>query len=322
LAREADIIHLHWVCGGFLDFRGFFNGVSKHVVWTLHDMNPFTGGCHYSYDCLRYEQGCHACPQLEGARSNSAAERMLAEKIEVLHGQERSLSIVTPSRWLRDCSKKSKVFSKYEHRHIYNIVNEKSFYLTNKVSSREKLSLPAEKKIVLCIGSLDYARKGNNIIAEALPLLNSQDVILCCVGRVSEAHKDNPSIVYLGYISDSAKMRDAYNAADVFVLPTMADNLPNTIVESLLCGTPVISYNVGGVTEQVNDRNGLLLNDRSPKSMASALDVFFADQPSYERESITREANEKYAVSKTMDKHMDLYKLLLSNDRSTLGKVI
>ena len=166
-------------------------------------MNPFTGGCHYSYDCLGYEKDCHACPQLEGARSNSVAEKMLAEKIKVLQGQDRSLSIVTPSRWLMDCSEKSKLFGDYPHRHIYNIVNAESFYMDDKRGSRERLSLPAEKKIILCIGSLDYARKGNNIIAEALPLLNHKDVILCCVGRVSEAHKDNPSIVHLGYISDS-----------------------------------------------------------------------------------------------------------------------
>lgn len=322
LAREADIIHLHWVCGGFLDFQGFFNQVSNHVVWTLHDMNPFTGGCHYAYECLRYLKDCHACPQLEGAKSNSAAERMLAEKIKVLKGQDRSLSIVTPSSWLMDCSKKSKLFSHYPHRHIYNIVNAESFYMGDQSASRERLLLSTEKKIILCIGSLDYARKGNNIIAEALPLLNHQDVILCCVGSVSEAHKDNSSIVHLGYISDSDKMRDAYNAADVFVLPTMADNLPNTIVESLLCGTPVVSYGVGGVTEQVNDRNGLLVHDRRPESMASALDSFFADQSNYDRQSIAREAHDKYAVSKTVDKHVDLYDVLLSDDRVDVDAAI
>jgi len=307
LAREADIIHLHWVCGGFLDFQGFFNRVSNHVVWTLHDMNPFTGGCHYSYDCLGYEKDCRACPQLEGAKSNSAAQRMLAEKIKVLHGQDRSLSIVTPSRWLMDCSEKSKLFGDYPHRHIYNIVNEKSFYLDDKARSRERLSLPAEKKIILCIGSLDYARKGNNIIAEALPLLNHQDVILCCVGRVSETHKDNPSIVQLGYVKDSNKMRDIYNAADIFVLPTMADNFPNTIVESLLSGTPVASFYVGGVPEQINESNGILIEKRDPQSVATSLDQFFDNQGAYQSELISEQASEIYANAGTVAKHMDLY---------------
>ena len=307
LVREADIVHLHWVCGGFLDFKRFFKGVTKHVVWTLHDMNPFTGGCHYSYDCLGYEQDCHACPQLEGATSNSAAERMLAEKIKVLGGQERSLSIVTPSRWLMDCSKKSKLFSKYEHRHIYNIVNEKSFYLTDKASSRKKLSLPADKKIILCIGSLEYPRKGNDILVESLPLLNREDAILCCVGNVSEAHKDNPSIVQLGYIKDSNKMRDVYNAADIFVLPTMADNFPNTIVESLLTGTPVASFYVGGVPEQINESNGILIEKRDPQSVATSLDQFFDNQGAYQSELISEQASEIYANAGTVAKHMDLY---------------
>ena len=307
LVREADIVHLHWVCGGFLDFQRFFKGMTKHVVWTLHDMNPFTGGCHYAYECLGYLKDCHACPQLEGAKSNSAAQRMLAEKIKVLHGQDRSLSIVTPSRWLMDCSEKSKLFGDYPHRHIYNIVNEKSFYLDDKARSRERLSLPAEKKIILCIGSLDYARKGNNIIAEALPLLNHQDVILCCVGRVSETHKDNPSIVQLGYVKDSNKMRDIYNAADIFVLPTMADNFPNTIVESLLSGTPVASFYVGGVPEQINESNGILIEKRDPQSVATSLDQFFDNQGAYQSELISEQASEIYANAGTVAKHMDLY---------------
>lgn len=307
LVREADIVHLHWVCGGFLDFQRFFKGMTKHVVWTLHDMNPFTGGCHYAYECLGYLKDCHACPQLEGAKSNSAAQRMLAEKIKVLHGQDRSLSIVTPSRWLMDCSEKSKLFGDYPHRHIYNIVNEKSFYLDDKARSRERLSLPAEKKIILCIGSLDYARKGNNIIAEALPLLNHQDVILCCVGRVSETHKDNPSIVQLGYVKDSNKMRDIYNAADIFVLPTMADNFPNTIVESLLTGTPVASFYVGGVPEQINESNGILIEKRDPQSVATSLDQFFDNQGAYQSELISEQASEIYANAGTVAKHMDLY---------------
>lgn len=307
LVREADIVHLHWVCGGFLDFQRFFKGMTKHVVWTLHDMNPFTGGCHYAYECLGYLKDCHACPQLEGAKSNSAAQRMLAEKIKVLHGQDRSLSIVTPSRWLMDCSEKSKLFGDYPHRHIYNIVNEKSFYLDDKARSRERLSLPAEKKIILCIGSLDYARKGNNIIAEALPLLNHQDVILCCVGNVSETHKNNPSIVQLGYVKDSNKMRDIYNAADIFVLPTMADNFPNTIVESLLSGTPVASFYVGGVPEQINESNGILIEKRDPQSVATSLDQFFDNQGAYQSELISEQASEIYANAGTVAKHMDLY---------------
>ena len=138
-------------------------------------MNPFTGGCHYSYDCLGYEKDCHACPQLEGARSNSIAEKMLAEKIKVLQGQDRSLSIVTPSRWLMDCSEKSKLFGHYPHRHIYNIVNAESFYMGDQCELAVRgFRYAAEKKIILCIGSLDYARKGNNIIAEALPSVKSK----------------------------------------------------------------------------------------------------------------------------------------------------
>jgi glycosyltransferase involved in cell wall biosynthesis len=313
LVREADIVHLHWVCGGFLDFQKFFKGMTKHAVWTLHDMNPFTGGCHYAYECLGYLKDCHACPQLEGARSNSAAERMLAEKIKVLQGQNRSLSIVTPSKWLMECSKKSKLFSSYEHRHIYNIVNEKSFYLTDKASSREKLSLPADKKIILCVGSLEYPRKGNDILVESLHLLNREDVILCCVGNVSEAHKDNPSIVQLGYIKDSNKMRGVYNAADIFVLPTMADNFPNTIVESLLSGTPVASFYVGGVPEQINDSNGILIENRNPNSVATSLDQFFDNQGAYQSDLISEQASEIYANAGTVAKHMDLYDFLCAS---------
>ena len=310
LVKEADIIHLHWVCGGFLDFKGFFTKVSKKVVWTLHDMNPFTGGCHYANECDGYMKDCHTCPQLEGTADLSIAKKMLSQKIKVLNDRREGLSIVTPSKWLMECSRQSALFRSYNHQHIYNVVAGEECYLTNKAASRNNLSIPLDKKVVLCIASFTDLRKGNDIMLGALPWMAEKNVLLCMVGSISEKMKSEEGVMQLGYVKDKAKMREIYNAADVFVLPSMADNFPNTIVESLRCGTPVVAFDVGGIPEQITEHNGILVEERSEQSLASALDEFFENNHLYNREAISKQASDRYAVGEVLSKHMNLYRSL------------
>jgi glycosyltransferase involved in cell wall biosynthesis len=310
LVKEADIIHLHWVCGGFLDFKGFFTKVSKKVVWTLHDMNPFTGGCHYANECDGYMKDCHTCPQLEGTADLYIAKKMLSQKIKVLNDRREGLSIVTPSKWLMECSRQSALFGSYKHQHIYNVVAAEECYLTNKAASRNNLSIPLDKKVVLCIASFTDLRKGNMLLLGALDLMAEKNVLLCSVGGMTDELKDNSSVLQLGYIKDRSKMRDIYNAADVFVLPSMADNFPNTVVESLRCGTPVVAFNVGGIPEQITEHNGILVEERSEQSLAAALDKFFGNQHAYNREAISKEASDRYDVDGVVSEHLDLYRSL------------
>ena len=313
LVRDADIIHLHWVCGGGLDFRRFFSRLSKKVVWTLHDMNPFTGGCHYAYDCNGYMKDCQSCPQLEGVKNSSITSDMLAEKIGTLNSFKGELSIVTPSAWLMNCSQKSALFNKLQHRSIYNVVEGTECYLQDKWECRENLSIPRNKKVMLCIASPSDFRKGGQMMLDAFELMNQGDTLLCLVGGIFEELNHHASVIQLGYIEDKAKMREVYTAVDVFVLPTMADNFPNTIVESLRCGTPVVAFDVGGISEQISPSNGLLIKTRDTSSLAEGLSQFFDQQSAYEPQLIAQAAANEYAVDRVISQHMALYSSLAGN---------
>ncbi len=307
LVKDADIIHLHWASGGVMDFGRFFSRLSKKVVWTLHDMNPFTGGCHYAYDCLEYTQDCQSCPQLDGARNPSVTRHQLAKKIAAMRCFKGELSIVTPSEWLMTCSQKSTLFNGLRHRSIYNVVDGSECYLEDKRACRQKHSIPQDKKVMLCIASPSDPRKGGDVLLDAFDLMAHKDVLLCIVGGVFEELREHPSILQFGYVRDKAIKREIYNAVDVFVLPTMADNFPNTVVESLRCGTPVVSFAIGGISEQITQCNGVLVETRDAQSLAKGLDHFFDTQSSYDPDSIAEESARKYAVNKVVSQHVDLY---------------
>jgi len=309
LVREADIIHLHWPCDGFLDFDRFFSKVTNKIVWTLHDMNPFTGGCHHADDCLGYTQDCGNCPQLEGTPDNTLAKEMLARKIDALSRFSGNAVITAPSKWLVNCSKASRIFGHLPHHHIYNICDDDSFYLSDWTSSRQDLALPLDKKIILCVAhNVDNPRKGYDLLFDALDHIATRDVLLCTIGSVARSWEGNPCIVQLGYVTEAAKMREIYNAADLFVLPSMAENFPNTIVESLLCGTPVVAFDVGGISEQISESNGLLVKHQTAESLAETMDNFFDHQENYGRKAISQEAKIKYASEQKLEQYEALYR--------------
>ena len=147
--------------------------------------------------------------------------------------------------------------------------------------------------------------------------MSEENVLLCSVGSISDELNSNPSLLQLGYIKESSKMRDVYNAADVYVLPSMADNFPNTIVESLRCGTPVVSFAVGGIPEQITEDNGLLVEERSEQSLAKALDRFFQNQSRYKREIISEDAAKRYAVDDIVSSHVYLYHSICDEPANT-----
>src|SRR6185436_5009212 len=152
--QNADIINLHWVSDRFLDFESFFREIKKPVIWTLHDMNPFTGGCHHSDDSTGFKEDCHNCPQLKGTIDKNFAEKVLALKKESLKSISMNyFKIAAPSQWLANLSKQSSLFKKYQHKVIPNIIDFNESSVPDKVTGRKKLNLPLEKKIILFISN-------------------------------------------------------------------------------------------------------------------------------------------------------------------------
>ncbi len=308
LVRDADIVHLHWVSEGYLDFNSFFPGMKHKLVWTLHDMNPFTGGCHHSDECQKFQNDCALCPQLKNTVDENFGCVMLKDKIKSLKNiPNNQLHIVSPSRWLGNLSIKSRLFERFNHSVIPNPLDPKVFYPQEKSGIRNELGLPNDKKIILFISHhIDNQRKGLKNLLNALQTLNREDVLVCSAGNELK-EEELSGIRHLGYIRNEIEMAKVYSAADLFVLPSQAENLPNTICESLFCGTPVVAFDIGGIPELLVPSNGKLAEPGRTESLADAIQYVLDHPENYDRNEISKSINKLMADTVVADKYIRVY---------------
>jgi glycosyltransferase involved in cell wall biosynthesis len=277
LVREADIVHLHWIAY-FVDGPNFFPAIrDKSVVWTLHDMNPFTGGCHYVGECHKYESQCGACPQLGSTHESDLAAKIWARKS--IAYTAHNFHVVTPSQWLADCARRSMLLERMPVSIIPYGVPSDVFQKRDKTFCRELLGLPQKKTIVLFgANNVIDERKGIKYLKEALALVSRRmkgcELALAIFGGKFDPNHETFGISthILGNIRDERLLAACYNAADVFVIPSLEDNLPNTVLESMACGTPVIAFETGGIPEMVSHlKNGLLVKRKNAQALAEQL---------------------------------------------------
>ena len=263
LVQAADFIHLHWVA----DFQSpttlaWLGTLGKPVVWTLHDQRPFTGGCHFSAGCAGYEKDCGHCPQLEGDALEVPATN-LADQLRLVPAD--AITVVAPSRWLAECAGRSALFARSRVETIPYGIETDRFVAQPRAEARRQLGWPDEGFHVLFGADYgDEKRKGFQELAGALRLCwNNPDfrkrvargnVRLSAFGRPSPGLAELPiPISYCGYVSSEDILARMYAAANLFLLPSLEDNLPNTVLEAMSCGTPILAFNVGGVPDLVTD---------------------------------------------------------------------
>lgn len=307
LYKEADVINLHWVAG-FIDYQTFFRNNKKPLVWTLHDANPFTGGCHYFGSCSGYLNICSECPQLEGTSRQDYAETAFKKKIEIYSNLE-NIVIVAPSRWLYAISSNSIAFRSFPHRYIPYGIDHNVFKPIPRFKARSKYSLPSDKIVILFVAhSTENKRKGYQYLLEAIKCLNLEDnVILCSVGHKNDKKHEKNHIEF-GYIQDESLLAELYSAADLFVIPSTEDNFPNTVIESLMCGTPVLGFAVGGITDAITDGfNGFLAQEVNAHSLAKIIEKGIQHLEKFDRDAISKDANHKYRLEVQANSYKDLY---------------
>jgi glycosyltransferase involved in cell wall biosynthesis len=303
----ADVVNLHWV-SNFLDFPSFFSTTSikndKPIVWTLHDMNPFTGGCHYAEACDGFKENCSNCPQLS-APNKDYNQKNLAIKAA---SDFKNLSIVSPSNWLKKQSESSFLFKQQLHTVIPNGIDTTIFKPYDKSFCQSLFHVPKDRKTVVFVSQNVTNRvKGFKYLLEALDLLPKDITVLVIgVGYFESQLKD---VIYLGPMHDERLLALAYNVADVFVLPSLADNLPNVIVESLCCGTPVVAFDVGGIPDLIEHGvNGFLAHQANAQSLADNLTM--ALNKGWNRSEISSRARAKYDKNVQADAYMSLFEAL------------
>lgn len=263
LIQKADIIHLHWVAN-LIDWPSFFSTIKKPIVWTLHDMNPIQGGFHYYNDV-----------QQNQASFGDLEERYRAIKRRAIAHAEK-LSIVAPSKWLTTASQHSETLGSFPHTTIPYGLDTAVFKPLDQQFCRDVLNLPQDKKVILFVAqSIHNRRKGLSLLIEALKGSIAENVVLAVIGDNTAAIQNELSeqVCEIGQIKNERFMAVAYNAADLFVIPSLEDNLPNTVLESLNCGTPVVGFNIGGIPDMViHEKNGLICPEIDAQQLALTIE--------------------------------------------------
>ncbi|MFC6876133.1 glycosyltransferase [Flavobacterium myungsuense] len=300
---KADIIHLHWVAD-FIDYSTFFKNVTKPIVWTFHDENAFLGIFHYSGDKV----------------SNKENElKKIDEEVYLLKKNTlkdfKNLHVVTPSKWLGSLAANSEIFNNFNVSIIPYSLNLNVFKIQNKEFAREVFNLPTNKKIALFVAeSVTNERKGFDLLSGAFEkIVDKEDLLLVAIGNVSATNKQE-NVKYLGSINDERLMALAYAAADVFILPSREDNLPNTMLESLSCGTPIIGFPIGGIKETIeNGFNGYLCPELSIDGLYETIEKFFQNISSFNSDKISKAAHDKFNNKKQASSYITIYKKLIPN---------
>jgi glycosyltransferase involved in cell wall biosynthesis len=313
---NPDVIHLHWINKGFVNLRSL-REIRKPIIWTLHDMWAFTGGCHYAYDCERYIIGCGKCPVLLSGKESDMSRRFYKRKKEI-YEQLSSLTIVTPSHWMTGLAKKSGIFEGHRVLTLPNAIDVSLYKPSGKDEARKLLGLPGNKRLVLfnAMNATTDERKGYKYLMSALLSMDLSDIGLVIVGsdRLSGMEPAGMKVHLLGLVKDTETMVKSYNACDVFVLPSLQDNLPNTVMESLACGTPVVAFNTGGIPDMVDHKkNGYLADYKSVTDLANGIkwSLYEADVKTLSENARLKVLNE-FAEEVVIQKHVKLYQEILN----------
>lgn len=316
--KEADIIHLHWINQGMLSLKGIRKILQsgKTVVWTMHDIWPATAICHLTMDCRHFETQCQNCPLLPGGGSrNDLSARIWKQKQQMLEGKR--VTIVTCSQWLGSEVQKSALLNKQDIVTIPNPIDTHRYRPTDKKKARQSLGLPQDGHIILFASQrVTNPNKGMQYLIDACKLLantknlTSNTHVAILGGHAEEIAQLLPFPTHaLGYVNDEQRIATVYNAADVFVLPSLSENLPNTIMEAMACGVPCVGFRVGGIPEMIDHlSNGYVANYRDAEDLAKGIHYVLdeADQQTLSNNCLQKVAH-NYSQQSVAKRYIEVY---------------
>ena len=323
--QAADIIHLHWINQGMLSLNDIQKILQsgKPVVWTMHDMWPCTGICHHARECDKYHQECHHCPYIyKGGGKKDLSNQVFKKKKEIY--QLAPVTFVTCSRWLKERASQSALLNGHTIVDIPNPINTGLFKPQNALVARSRMGLPTDKKVIL-FGSvnitdkrkgIDYFIESCKLLAEMHPELK-EELGVVVYGKNSEQLK--PLIPFqvfpLDFISNEKDLVNIYNAVDLYVTPSLEENLPTTIMEAMACGVPCVGFNVGGIPEMIDHlHNGYVAEYKSAEDLANGV-IWTLNESEYRTlsEEACRKAASNYSESTIAKKYIDIYNKITGN---------
>lgn len=277
LLKNADIIYLHWVAASMLSTKEIEKilKLGKPVRWYMHDMNPITGGCHYSMECDKYMQHCENCPMTRTKFLNIDIAKIQFNRRLKYWSKYENLEAYTPSNWLAGCVNKSNIWKKHKITVFPNVIDTDKFHPANKTAAKDLLGIAGNKKLIL-FGAADVNSpyKGWNYIRKAINKLNPEKYEALIFGEEKQEIRNDISIKchFVGHLADEYSLVLVYNSADVFVSASLADNYPNVIIEAMACGVPCVGFNVGGIPDQIKHKyNGFLADYKDYQSLSEGI---------------------------------------------------
>ena len=318
--KEADIVHLHWINQGMLSLNNIRKILrsGKPVVWTMHDIWPATAICHLTLNCRRFTTQCRECRLLSGR--SGLATSVWRRKQKML--AEGNIYFVACSHWLASEAKASALLKGHKITNIPNPIDARIYKRCDRQEARQRLGLPLDKKLILFASQrVTNENKGMSYLVEACRNLHKRDGSFCVNtevvilgGHADEVVAQLPMKAHaLGYISDDRQIVDVYNAADLFVLPSLSENLPNTIMEAMACGVPCVGFNVGGIPEEIDHKkNGYVAAYRDAEDLARGIQwVLEADAETLSAQCLRKVAH-NYSPSAVAMRYTEVYNQALA----------
>lgn len=322
--KHADIIGLYWVNGGFVRPEGLV-GLQQPIVWRLSDAWPFTGGCHYPGACDRFTSACSNCPQIRSLGNIDVSRRLFERKARLW--RDLNLTIAAPSQWIADIARRSVLLGNSKIVVIPTGVDVHSFSPRPREQARQRFSIPENKRVILFGALSPYGdkRKGFDelryILSELVRQDSGQNLFPVVIGEIPESARQMlpNTTMFLGHLHGEDALANAYSAADVLLVPSREDNLPNVALEATACGVPIVAFHTGGIPDIVRHmHNGFIAEPFDTKGLIQGIEWVLEDRKRLQKLRINARnvALQKFSSELQAKTYLDLYGTLLDRSRS------
>ena len=316
LISWADVIHIHWTNHGFIDISEISNW-NKPIVFTLRDMWAFTGGCHYAFECMNFKNGCGKCPSLGSDKSFDLSKLVLKRKLKYL--SSTNINWVAISSWMQKKAKESVILKNKKISIVYSGVDTTKFKILNKIETRNKLNLPLNKTIII-VGAADLRERYKGF-EHAKTLLNkvNKDYLVITFGLGHFKEDEIPQeVIHYGMVNTSI-LCELYNAADVFIGPSIAEGMGKTFLEAQLCGTPVLCFDeTGPVDIVIHKETGYIAKFKDDGNLYKGL--IFCLNTKMNREFIRNKSVNKFNINIIAKQYIKIYEKSIM-DRSDCSSI-
>ncbi len=310
LYKQADIIHFHWINGGLVNLK-LLNNIKKPIIWTIRDMWPFTGGCHYSLNCDRYLSSCGNCFFLNSGKEKDLSTYLFNRKKQII--ENKPIQIVGISNWISEQVSKSKILGNKNILTIFNNIDTDIFIPYEKSKTRKELKITGNKSIIL-VGAINSKNtwKGFQFLRDALNKLDNKKYEVLTFGKINPNDFDEIGlkVTSLGFISDDILLAKIYSLSDVYVTTAIQEAFGKTVVESMACKTPVVCFDNSGPSDLVvHKKEGYLAKAFCSIDIAKGVE-WLVNNPDYEDicDNSRKRAVNEFDYRVTSKKYIKLYK--------------